>query len=73
MGPHWRCSQEPLLFNAGIAKNIAHGKASPGLATQEDIEASARVSNAYAFVMTFPDKFGTRMGARGVKLSCGQT
>jgi len=65
-------SQEPLLFDASIAENIARGKAGPEPATQEEIEAAARAANAYDFIQSFPDGFNTQVGARGGKLSGGQ-
>jgi ABC-type methionine transport system ATPase subunit len=65
-------SQEPLLFDESIAENIARGKAGPVPATMEEIEAAAKAANAYNFIQTFPDKFETKVGARGSKLSGGQ-
>jgi len=65
-------SQEPLLFDDTIAANIARGKAGSEPATTEEIESAARAANAYNFIMTFPDKFNTKVGARGSKLSGGQ-
>ena len=65
-------SQEHLLFDDTIAENIARGKAGPEPATMEEIEAAARAANAYDFVQAFPDKFDTKVGARGGKLSGGQ-
>lgn len=65
-------SQEPLLFDDTIAENIARGKAGPEPATREEVEAAARAANAYDFVQAFPDKFDTKVGARGGKLSGGQ-
>jgi ATP-binding cassette subfamily B (MDR/TAP) protein 1 len=63
-------SQEPLLFDDTIAVNIARGKTGP--APMEEIEAAAKAANAYSFIMSFPDKFDTKVGARGSKLSGGQ-
>ena len=65
-------SQEPLLFDESIAENIARGKAGPVPATMEEIEAAAKAANAYNFIQTFPEKFETKVGARGSKLSGGQ-
>lgn len=65
-------SQESLLFDDTIAENIARGKAGPEPATREEVEAAARAANAYDFVQAFPDKFDTKVGARGGKLSGGQ-
>jgi len=65
-------SQEPLLFDDTIATNIARGKPGPEPATMEEIEAAAKAANAYSFIQAFPDKFNTKVGARGSKLSGGQ-
>jgi len=65
-------SQEPLLFDTTIAENIARGKPGPVRATMEEIEAAAKAANAYSFIMSFPDKFETQVGARGGKMSGGQ-
>ena len=62
-------SQEPVLFVGTIAENIAYGK--PG-ASQEEIEAAARMANAHNFIMGFPDKYQTQVGERGAQMSGGQ-
>jgi ABC-type multidrug transport system fused ATPase/permease subunit len=61
--------QDVLLFGGSIRENIAYGK--PGASIEEIIEA-AKKANAYDFVMSFPEKFDTLVGERGVKLSGGQ-
>ncbi|OQR96465.1 ATP-binding Cassette (ABC) Superfamily [Achlya hypogyna] len=61
--------QEPCLFAASIAANIAHGK--PG-ATRDEVHAAAKQANAYDFIMGFPDGFDTMVGERGTQLSGGQ-
>ena len=61
--------QEPVLFSGTIHDNIAYGK--PG-ATREEVEASARMANAFAFIVEFPDGFETDVGEKGGKLSGGQ-
>ena len=61
--------QEPFLFSASIAENIAYGRPN---ASQEDIVAAARAANAHEFIEGFPDGYGTRVGERGVTLSGGQ-
>jgi len=65
-------SQEPLLFDDTIAENIARGKPGPDHATMEEIEAASKAANAYSFIQAFPEKFETKVGARGGKLSGGQ-
>ena len=62
-------SQEPCMFTGTIADNIRYGKPA---ATDADVAAAAKLANALDFVMEFPDKFETAVGARGVQLSGGQ-
>lgn len=61
--------QEVILFGGTIQENIAYGK--PG-ATPEEIQDAARKANALEFIESFPEKFETLVGERGVKLSGGQ-
>ncbi len=61
--------QEVILFAGTIAENIAYGKVG---ASQEEIEAAARKANAYDFINTFPEKWNTLVGERGIQLSGGQ-
>jgi ABC-type multidrug transport system fused ATPase/permease subunit len=62
--------QEPTLFDASIAENIAYG--APG-ASREDIEEAARQANAYDFITGFPEGFDTPVsGGSGTQLSGGQ-
>ena len=61
--------QEVLLFGGSIRENIAYGK--PG-ATQDEIESAAELAYAKEFIESFPEKWDTLVGERGVKLSGGQ-
>lgn len=61
--------QDTVLFGGTIKENISYGKIS---ATDEEIMAAARKANAYDFINSFPEKFETVVGERGVKLSGGQ-
>ena len=61
--------QEVILFGGTIRENIAYGKP---CATQEEIYEAARQANALEFIESFPEKFDTLVGDRGVKLSGGQ-
>jgi len=62
--------QEPTLFDATIAENIAYG--SPE-ASREQIMEAAKQANAYDFIMNFPDGFDTPLtGGAGTELSGGQ-
>ncbi len=61
--------QEPFLFSATIAENVAYG------VPAEDpvaIRAAARVAHLEGDVDGFPDGFATRVGERGITLSGGQ-
>jgi ABC-type multidrug transport system fused ATPase/permease subunit len=61
--------QEVMLFGGTIYENIAYGKPN---ATETDVFEAARKANALEFIESFPDKFQTIVGERGVKLSGGQ-
>ncbi|HLK29960.1 MAG TPA: ABC transporter transmembrane domain-containing protein [Puia sp.] len=61
--------QDVLLFGGSIRENIAYGKPD---ATQEEIEAAAKQAHAHEFISTFPEKYETIVGERGIKLSGGQ-
>jgi ABC-type multidrug transport system fused ATPase/permease subunit len=61
--------QEVILFGGTILENIAYGK--PGASEKEVREAAAK-ANALEFIESFPEKFATVVGERGVKLSGGQ-
>ncbi|WP_317899232.1 ABC transporter ATP-binding protein [Aurantibacillus circumpalustris] len=61
--------QDVILFAGSIRDNIAYGRPN---ATDLEIEEAARKANAYDFVFSFPDKFQTLVGERGIQLSGGQ-
>jgi ATP-binding cassette, subfamily B (MDR/TAP), member 1 len=61
--------QEPTLFQASIAENVAFG--CPG-ATQEQIEEACRQANAHDFIMQTSEGYQTNVGDRGAQLSGGQ-
>lgn len=62
-------SQEPVLFNTTIRKNILMGKPD---ATSAEIEEALRKSNAWDFVQEQPQGIDTHVGAGGNQLSGGQ-
>ncbi|CEF71360.1 ATP-binding cassette sub-family B member 8, mitochondrial [Strongyloides ratti] len=62
-------SQEPILFHGTIEENIRYGKPN---ATNEEIYNAAKLANADKFILSFPDKYNTMVGERGVTLSGGQ-
>ncbi|RHY96504.1 hypothetical protein DYB37_007187 [Aphanomyces astaci] len=65
-------SQEPPLFGATIAQNIAYGVTPGSSVTQAEIEAAAKQANAHDFIMALPDKYETHVGTKGLTLSGGQ-
>ncbi len=62
-------SQEAILFSDSIANNIRIGKAD---ATQEEIEAAAKMAHAHDFILEQDEGYETEVGERGSKLSGGQ-
>ena len=61
--------QEPFIFGATVADNIAYGR--PG-ASRSDIEAAAARAAAHGFVAALPQGYDTPLGERGVTLSRGE-
>ena len=62
-------NQEAILFNDTVFNNIAFGMDN---ATQEQVEAAARIANAHDFIMEMEDGYNTKVGDRGGRLSGGQ-
>ncbi len=62
-------NQEAILFNDTFYNNIAFGVAH---ATQEEVEAAARIANAHDFIMETANGYDSYIGDRGSKLSGGQ-
>jgi ABC-type multidrug transport system fused ATPase/permease subunit len=62
-------NDDPFLFSATVAENIAYARAD---ATREEIELAARRAQAHDFVARLPDGYETRVGERGLTLSGGQ-
>ena len=62
-------NQEAILFNDSFRNNIAFGVSD---ATQEQIEAAARIANAHDFIMETEHGYDTNIGDRGSRLSGGQ-
>ncbi len=61
--------QDPMLFRATVAENIAYGK--PG-ASQEEIEATAELAGADGFIRGLPEGYDSLLSERGESLSGGQ-
>jgi ATP-binding cassette subfamily B protein/subfamily B ATP-binding cassette protein MsbA len=62
-------SQETVLFNDTVTRNIALGEATPDIARVEQV---ARIAHAHEFITAMPEGYQTTIGDRGIKLSGGQ-
>jgi ATP-binding cassette, subfamily B, bacterial MsbA len=62
-------SQDTILFNDTVMNNIRYGY---DKASDEDIINTAKIANAYDFIMQLPDGFNTFVGDRGIMLSGGE-
>ena len=61
--------QDTVLFNDTIFYNIQYGRPE---ASREDVIAAAQAAHIHDFVESLPDKYDTRVGERGLKLSGGE-
>jgi len=61
--------QETFLFSASIRENISYGRPN---STMEEVVQVAKIAGAHDFIMSFPDKYETKVGERGTTLSGGQ-
>jgi ATP-binding cassette subfamily B protein len=61
--------QDPILFSASIAENIAYARPE---ARSREIEQAARAANAHDFIAQLPDGYDTQVGDRGMRLSGGE-
>ena len=61
--------QETLLFSGSIRDNIAYGRMN---ATDGEIMEVAKMANAHDFIMSFPKKYDTMIGEKGIRLSGGE-
>ncbi|HEY2799499.1 MAG TPA: ABC transporter ATP-binding protein [Chthoniobacterales bacterium] len=62
-------AQESFLFNGTIRENLLLGKPE---ATDEELFEAVEAANARAFIDRLPNKLGSVVGERGVKLSVGE-
>ena len=62
-------TQDNFLFSGTIKENIRYGKLD---ATDEEIEAAAKVVNAHDFIMKLEKGYDTELAERGSGLSVGQ-
>jgi subfamily B ATP-binding cassette protein MsbA len=61
--------QETILFGGTILDNIRYGNRA---ATEEEVAAASRAAHAHDFIMSFPDKYQTIVGEKGINVSGGQ-
>jgi ABC-type multidrug transport system fused ATPase/permease subunit len=61
--------QEHSLYNETVAQNIAYGKAN---ASRAQIIAAATTAQAHGYIKKLPDRYDTKIGERGVRLSGGE-
>lgn len=61
--------QDVLVLNERIKYNIGYGRPT---AKFKEIEQASKLANLYSFINSLKDKFNTKVGERGVKLSGGE-
>jgi ATP-binding cassette subfamily B protein len=61
--------QEAILFSGTIRDNIKYGKPD---ASEEEVVAASKAAEAHDFIMSFPKRYDSDVGERGVGLSGGQ-
>lgn len=61
--------QDTVLFNDSIFYNINYGRPE---ASREEVYAAARAAQLHDFIESLPQKYETRVGERGLKLSGGE-
>jgi ATP-binding cassette subfamily B protein len=61
--------QDTVLFNDTIFYNINYGKPEAG---RDEVFAAARAAQLHDFIESLPQKYETRVGERGLKLSGGE-
>jgi ABC-type multidrug transport system fused ATPase/permease subunit len=62
-------SDDPFLFSASVAENIAYARPE---APMQEIESAARRAQAHDFIAPLPEGYETQIGERGLTLSGGQ-
>jgi ABC-type multidrug transport system fused ATPase/permease subunit len=61
-------SQDTVLLHDSVRNNIAYGRPD---ATDAEVHAAARAANAHDFIIHLPDRYETKLGERGTRLSGG--
>ncbi|ODQ49922.1 hypothetical protein SAICODRAFT_28070 [Saitoella complicata NRRL Y-17804] len=61
--------QDCVLFNESIMYNVRYAKPE---ATEEEVYEAARAAQIHERILSFPDKYETKVGDRGLRLSGGE-
>jgi ATP-binding cassette subfamily B protein len=61
--------QDPVLFSATVAENIAYGRLD---CSRADLLAAAQAARAHEFITHLPQEYETKIGDGGIRLSGGQ-
>jgi ABC-type transport system involved in Fe-S cluster assembly fused permease/ATPase subunit len=61
--------QDTVLFNETLMYNLKYANQN---ATDEDVYAACRAASIHDKIMAFPDKYQTKVGERGLRLSGGE-
>ncbi|KAJ3120159.1 Homocysteine S-methyltransferase 1 [Nowakowskiella sp. JEL0407] len=61
--------QDTVLFNNDVRYNIRYGNVN---ATDEEVEEAAKAAQIHERILAFPDKYETKVGERGLRLSGGE-
>ena len=61
--------QDPVLFAASVAENIAYGKPD---ARDKEIVRAAKAAASHEFISDLPEGYETQVGERGSRLSAGE-
>ncbi|KAK0113195.1 hypothetical protein ONS95_014892 [Cadophora gregata] len=61
--------QDTVLFNETLMYNLKYANQD---ATDEDVYAACRAASIHDKIMAFPDKYNTKVGERGLRLSGGE-
>jgi len=64
-----KVTQETVLFNDTVRRNIAYGQPDAPMAK---VEAAARAALAHDFILRLPEGYETAIGERGARLSGGE-
>ena len=61
--------QDTVLFNDNIRYNVRYGKTD---ASDEEVERAAQYADIHQRILSFPSRYNTMVGERGLKLSGGE-